>query len=306
MPPIVAVLGMHRAGTSLTAAMMQALGLRLSENLMPATEDNAMGYFEDADIVRIHDAVLEALDGRTWRTSSSMVLFPEKWTALPQIAPLKEQLKSIAREQLAASTLGWAFKDPRTAQLLPLWHEIARDLETEIRSVIVLRHPREVSESLRVRDAMNPVRGEMLWVEHYLDALLYTQAASRAYIRYDAWFDEPVSAAVKLAEKLGLPMPEETRLNGLLASLVSPGLRHHRSADDEPCYLPFTRDLYLSLMRGDEQMLQTLLPLLHLRRVYSANVVACAFEINSNVVRDQKERIEHLEQELSALRSGSA
>lgn len=273
---------MHRAGTSLTAAMLQALGVRLSENLMPASGDNAMGYFEDADIVRIHDALLESLGGRTWRTSSSMALFPENWPALPRVAPLREQLKTLVRAQLAASPAAWGFKDPRTAQLLPLWVEIARELQTEIRYVIVLRHPREVSESLHKRDAMNPVRGELLWIEHYLDALMYTKPESRAFIRYDVWFDDPLGAAGKLAGKLLLPPPDDERVRSLVASLVSAELRHHRCDEREPGYLPFTRDLYAAMLAENESVLMTLVPLLHLRRVFSSNVVTCALEINAS------------------------
>lgn len=301
MSPIIAVLGMHRAGTSLTAAMLQSVGVRLSENLMPATEDNPIGYFEDADIVRIHDALLEALGGRTWRTNSTMAPFPENWTALPQLQPLKNQLKALASRELAQSSLGWGFKDPRTAQLLPLWNEIARELNTEIRCVIVLRHPREVSGSLHARDSMNPVRGELLWVEHYLDALLYSTPANRAYVPYDAWFGNAVQTAARIAGRLGLPAPDEKRITRLASSFVAPQLRHHK-VTGEPCYLPFTGDFYAAMVREDEAMLQTLVSLLQLTRMFSASAVACALEINANVAGEMRERIARLEAELQALR----
>ena len=301
MPPVIAVLGMHRAGTSLTTAMLQSLGVRLSENLMPATEDNPIGYFEDADIVRIHDAVLESLGGRTWRTNSTMAPFPDNWMALPQVQPFKEQLKAIARRELAASPLAWGFKDPRTAQLLPLWNQIARELETDIRCVVVLRHPREVSGSLQTRDAMNPIRGELLWVEHYLDALLYSSPATRAYVNYDAWFEHAPETAAKIAGKLGLPAPDEAKVMQAVSSRVVSELRHHKVAD-EPCYLPFTRDFYAAMLREDEAMLQTLTSLLQLVRTFSASAVACALEINANIVGEQQQRITQLEAELAKLR----
>lgn len=269
---------MHRAGTSLTAAMLRALGVRLSGDLMPPTPDNPIGYFESLEIVGLHDAVLNALGGRTWRTNSSMVLFPDDWASSPQIAPLRERLKQVAATEIGASPQVWGFKDPRTAQLLPLWREIAQELQAEMRFVVVLRHPREVSESLRARDGMHPVRGEILWVEHYLDALLHTTPASRTFISYDAWFTDPVGTAQALARNLELPVPDEQGVRELLATLVSPSLRHHKTADDVPGYLPFTRDLYMAMLQGNEAMLQTMVPLLHLRRIFSANVVACAMD----------------------------
>lgn len=280
-PPIIAVLGMHRAGTSLTAGMLQALGVRLSENLMPPTEDNPAGYFEDADIVQAHEAILYALGNRTWSTSSSMIPLPEGWTSAVEVRPLRERLKRIAQKELEASTLAWAFKDPRTAQFLPLWNELARELHTEIRSVIVLRHPREVSESLRVRDRMNPVLGEILWVEHYVDALLHTNPGARAYIPYNAWFEDSHATARSLANALRLPSPDEARVRDLAATLVSPGMRHHHLSDDEPGYLPYTREFYKAMLAGDEATLRILVPQLHLRRVFSANVIACAMELSA-------------------------
>lgn len=231
-----------------------------------------------------------------------MALFPGRWTSFPQIGPLREQLKRIVQENLAKSPVAWAFKDPRTAQLLPLWHEIAKGLQSELRYVVVLRDPREVSESLRVRDAMNPVRGELLWTEHYLDALLYTTAASRAFIAYDAWFEDAQETAKKLAGKLGLSAPNDDRVRELVSSLVSTEWRHHRRNDDEPAYLPLTREFYRAMLAEDEGTLQTLIPLLHLRRAFSAKVVECAMEVNGTVTREQSERIARLEQELRTLR----
>lgn len=272
---------MHRAGTSLSAAMLQALGVRLSENLMPATPDNPIGYFEDADIVKTHEAILYALGQRTWRTSSSMIPLPDNWTTLAPVQPQRERLRAIAKRELGASATAWGFKDPRTAQMLPLWNDIARELQTEIRSVIVLRHPREVSESLRVRDGINPVLGEILWVEHYLDALLYTHPQSRTYIRYDAWFDGPVAVGNAIARKLQLPVPDDGRVRELAAKFVSPGLRHHRMSDDEPGYLPYTREFYKAMLAGDEATLQILVQQLDLRRVFSVQVIACAMELSA-------------------------
>lgn len=298
---IVAVLGMHRAGTSITAAMLQALGVRLSADLMPATEDNRIGYFESVSIVNAHDAILQAIGGRTWRTSSSMIPFPENWISLPQIQPIREHLKRIVSNEIAASPQPWAFKDPRTAQLLPLWRQIAQELGVDLRFVIVLRHPREVSQSLKARDAMNRIRGELLWVEHYLDALLYTAPGTRAFISYDAWFDDAVGAARNIAEMLCLPAPDEGRVNALKSSLVSSELRHHKEQSNGPGSLPFTSDLYSAMLRRDESMMQTLVPLLQLRRIFAAHVVACALEINVQVLGEQQERISRLEAELSAL-----
>ena len=46
-PSVLLVLGMHRSGTSALAGTFSQLGLRLGDELMPATADaNPKGYFE--------------------------------------------------------------------------------------------------------------------------------------------------------------------------------------------------------------------------------------------------------------------
>ena len=52
------VAGMHRAGTSVVARALQALGVDLGAHLMSAdVRMNARGFFEDLDLVRIDDAL---------------------------------------------------------------------------------------------------------------------------------------------------------------------------------------------------------------------------------------------------------
>lgn len=298
---IVTVLGMHRAGTSLTTAMLQALGVRLSDNLMPATEANAMGYFEAIDIVDTHDAILKAL-GRTWASSSTIAPYPADWTALPNIGGLRSRLKDIARTEIAKSSEPWGFKDPRTAQLLPLWLPIARELEAEIRYVIVLRHPREVADSLRKRDGMDPTFGELLWVEHYLDSLIYTTGSKRTFVSYDEWFDGTAGVAQRLAQALGLPPPDRDRVETLKGELVSPDLRHHRKSENEACALPFTAELYSAMLARDESTLQTLTALLQKNRGFTSQVVRCALELNADAFREQRQHLSRLEAELKLLR----
>lgn len=298
---IVAVLGMHRAGTSLTTAMLQALGVRLSDNLMPATEANAMGYFEAVDIVETHDAILAAL-GRTWASSSTIAPYRADWPMFPQIHDLRERLKNIICREIFKSREPWGFKDPRTAQLLPLWQLIARELQAEIRYVIVLRHPREVTESLRKRDAMDPLFGELLWVEHYLDALIGTSGCKRAFVAYDEWFDDTAGVGERLADALQLPAPDREKVEMLKSALVSPSLRHHRKSKNEPCALPFTSELYSAMSCRDESTLQTLMALLHSRKGFTSQVVGLTLDLNSSALREQQERLSRLEAELRALR----
>ena len=59
---IIVVLGMHRSGTSVMARALQVRGVDLGDQLMPPSKgDNEKGFWEDEDITRFDDALLETL-----------------------------------------------------------------------------------------------------------------------------------------------------------------------------------------------------------------------------------------------------
>ena len=62
---MVVVLGMHRSGTSAVAEAVVRLGVAVGDSLSMdgPSEWNPRGYFEDPELNRINDAVLEAIGG---------------------------------------------------------------------------------------------------------------------------------------------------------------------------------------------------------------------------------------------------
>ena len=87
-PRIIFVLGMHRSGTSLTTNVLSELGVSLSEDLMPATHENARGYFESQTISFLQDRILASF-GLAWDTPTSMRALPPEWWKSPSITPLR-------------------------------------------------------------------------------------------------------------------------------------------------------------------------------------------------------------------------
>src|SRR5665213_3543412 len=61
----IVVLGMHRSGTSALTGMLRHLGVVLGDNMMPPTTDNPRGYWEQADIVDLHQKTM-AGHGMAW------------------------------------------------------------------------------------------------------------------------------------------------------------------------------------------------------------------------------------------------
>ena len=59
---IIAVLGMHRSGTSAVARGLKALGVELGEHLMPpAANNNDKGFFEDVDVNALNNEILKLI-----------------------------------------------------------------------------------------------------------------------------------------------------------------------------------------------------------------------------------------------------
>ena len=64
---VVLCVGMHRSGTSLTASMLESLGIHLPGELIAADSANQSGYFENKTIVDAQEKLLQDL-GYWWPT----------------------------------------------------------------------------------------------------------------------------------------------------------------------------------------------------------------------------------------------
>ncbi len=252
--------------------MLNALGVSLSEDLMPATQHNAMGYFESLTIAKIHDDILASI-GQAWNSSESLKPFPSMWWNLPQVQPFKRQLTDLVRGEVMRAPGTWGFKDPRTARLLPLWDEIFRELHLNPRYVLVVRHPRDVAKSLYAREMVNPVYSELLWLEHYVDALSYLGDRLQAIVEYGRWFTEPIEQATEMIEALGFDVPSAEALQAVTAQFVAEQLRHHDSSGDA-CLLPFARELYDALKRRDRAQANMLCELFKVNVAFSRKLLA--------------------------------
>jgi GT2 family glycosyltransferase len=279
-PTVLFILGMHRSGTSLLAALLGALGVRLSDDLMPGNAFNERGYYESQSIAAIHDEILGALDS-SWSTSTTLNPLPNQWWKQPEIRGLKEQLKTIVRRQAHSDPATvWGFKDPRTARLLPLWDEIIAELDLDARYVLSVRDAREVAGSLSAREGMTQTLSELLWLEHNAGAIEYLGDRLHAIVRYEQWFEDPLSGARELIGRLGFEVPDENALKSAVQALVSSDLRHQR-AIDSPFSLPFTRELYDAIRVNDVSSVQTLANLFNVNAVFTQRVLSLRPQVSA-------------------------
>lgn len=220
------VLGMHRSGTSALTGMLHRLGVTLGERLMPATNDNPRGYWEHADIVKMHERLMAAL-GWGWEDTRSL---PPGFETSEAGEIARGELTALLHRDFAGVAL-WGVKDPRLCRLMPLWAPLLAAERVEPRYLLAVRHPLDVAASLATRDGIGIARGLLLWLGHLLDAERATRGTKRVIVHYEDLVGARGWRAVadRIAAELGIAWPcrDEAAVDGFLA----PELRRRRDSD---------------------------------------------------------------------------
>jgi len=220
---VIVVLGMHRSGTSLCAQILQQLGVALGGPLMSASFDNPDGFQEHLQIVECHEMLLKVLGSAYDSIRLVSPVTATFWDG-DEIAAVRTRLKDIVAEQLVRAGGVWAFKDPRTLRFLPVWKDVFDELGIRPVWVLTVRDPRAVAASLQVREGLPPALGELVWVEHYLDALRHLGPSIDAIVHYERWFSAFDAQIRLLAETIGgapIDAVEKARKS------IKVALRHH-------------------------------------------------------------------------------
>lgn len=225
-PLVVCILGKSRSGTSLTARVVNLLGVSLGprDRLMPSADgNNSAGFWELQGIAYANERVLSTLAGTqmgdAWRYPPRL---REGWERDPRIATEYAAARELLRESFAGAD-AWGWKDPRTCLTLPFW----RRLMPEPRYVICIRHPLDVAASLSVRDSVPRDEALALWVLYMSHAVLNTRGTRRLVVAHESYFDSWERQAERLARFLDLPHPSREQRDAI-AGHLDERLWHHR------------------------------------------------------------------------------
>lgn len=249
----VCVLGAPRSGTSLTARILNILGVYLGseEELMePAGGNNPAGFWEHEGIADLNEDILATLGyapRQRWRYPPPL---EDGWEHDPRLESHRQAARSMLERSFAGRPL-WGWKDPRTSLTLPFWREAlaqTAQVEARMRYAICVRHPLDVAASLEARDGMEPEEAVRLWLRYMSQAIVQTSGQPRAFVSYEGYFPGWEEQATRLAKFLGLPAPGRAQSNAIAAHLDS-GLWHHREATREAS--PATAEMHLGA-GGDE------------------------------------------------------
>lgn len=196
----VAIMGLHRGGTSAVAGVIHALGFYMGNDLLPPSEHNPKGYFESRKMMELHTAMM---GGDVW---------DPKIDVQPHLDDYEEALASFEKHE------PWAVKDPRFCYLLPYLQQYYDQL------VVVLRSVEEAAQSLHVRGGHTSLEALKL-IEEYESRMYESrnafprQVISVHYCELEQW---PFTKTQALAGQLGVTFYASA------ANTIDPALRHWR------------------------------------------------------------------------------
>jgi len=227
----ICVLGAHRSGTSLITRALNLLGVWLGEekDLMRPLPENPEGFWERLDFYHLQNRLL-ALMKRSWDATTPL---PESWHKAAEVRPLKDELVALVKESFSGRLL-WAWKDPRTCLLLPLWKDVLAELGIGLKIVFVVRNPLDVARSLEKRNGFTIDKGLGVWFNNTIAALQGIEGLEVVFLSYDRFLDDWETELKRCAAGLGITWPtDEPALRAEMEPFVRRDLRHGVSGLDE-------------------------------------------------------------------------
>ena len=228
---VIAVIGMHRSGTTVAVRALQALGAGLGDNLSTQpSPDNAKGHWEDQDVLRLNEELLDTLALR-WE-----LIGTDDGTLMeaPGLQPLVERARALVRAKVAESTV-WAFKDPRTVRLWSFWRRVLlEDDEFHPGFVWMIRRPWAVAQSLAHRNGFGSLQSHLLWLNHNLAPFADIAANPHVVVDYDRLLDQPRQEMERMAGALALQSTLGQVVEEFIGGFLDPDFRHFGPAGEVP------------------------------------------------------------------------
>jgi hypothetical protein len=212
----VPVLGMHRSGTSMVSRMLEmgGVGFGAPESLAGPGADNEHGYWENIEIRKINEELLQHCGG-DWRGPP---VFPADGFSGKEFDALRERAVASLK-LLSRSAACWSMKDPRMSLLLPFWRPL---LASPSRAILCLRHPSAVAASLGKRNKISPELASFLWQEYVASACEGLVGAEVLVVSYEGVLAAPQAEAQRCARffaGFGVSLNEEAMVDAISALL---------------------------------------------------------------------------------------
>jgi hypothetical protein len=224
--PCVAVVGMHRSGTSAAAGLLVSLGLAgpTVDDLVPENSSNERGHWESLAVILCNKKLLRARDVYGYAP-------PQPQSTWSDVANY-QVLRSDAAEWYTASFSGTpiVMKDPRLCLTLPFWRDA---LPAPMVAILVLRDPLQVARSLQKRDNLPMSLGLALWDRYLRSASFGLEGLPVQVVDYDRLLADPrrgTSEAVEFLASVGIDVAPAAFEAGVQS--LDQNLRHHLGEED--------------------------------------------------------------------------
>jgi hypothetical protein len=212
---IVVVLGAGRTGTSLLMQILEKLGLNVSEEMTPPSEQNLQGGYEDSQVYDIHTKILQTLG------VNQMFPLPEGWIDDPCIEKIQKELLGIIKNQVNKASTIWGVKDPRFTMFLPMWHSIFNRAKVIPHYILAVREPASVVRSMKMQYNTRESLAELYWMQQNCDAL-HNTGGNCFIVHYEEWFDKSTEIAEELANYTGLVKHLPGNITDVLTDIIRP------------------------------------------------------------------------------------
>jgi hypothetical protein len=231
-PRLILVVGAGRSGTSAFSGAVAGLGYAVPQPEIASDDTNPRGFGEPRWAVGFHSAMMRPdrvgnLDAR-----------PYAWK-LTRAAGEREESIATLRTWLAEQFDQHdrvVVKDPRTAWFLPLWKQVAAELEIEAAFVTMLRPPAEVVASARRWYSEGHHETSRLggWANVLLRTENLTRHSNRAFVRYSDLLADWKRTLKRIDRSLdlGLDLRDRTAVANV-EGWLDPGLRRERDTLDD-------------------------------------------------------------------------
>ena len=216
---------MHRSGTSAITRVLNILGAKLPEELLPPAPGNLLGHWEPIKLVAFNDRLLEAVGSR-WDDHRYLEF---DLLNVKQLSALKVELRQLIIEAYGDAPL-FIIKDPRISRFVGFYREVLEEMGIEIVTLLPLRNPLEVAHSLHARDGHAIRDGLLLWTGHVLAGESGSRGPKRLVFSFERLFQEPgevVNEIRALSGRISRRF-DGTRMRDAL-SFVQSGERHQVS-----------------------------------------------------------------------------
>lgn len=189
----IAVLGLHRGGTSAVAGALHHLGVFMGDDLLPPSKTNPKGYFESRAFVEAHTAMM----GGGWK-NPDILGFNDTIT--------KERYRKMVEGMMEHEV--WAIKDPRLCYVLPALIQVLPE-DYDLRIVAVHRDLLAVTSSLFDRGGHTWVEAQQITIRYMRVMLKTLNDCGKPYnmVHFPSFVQCPDGGAI--ARSLGIPASSE-------------------------------------------------------------------------------------------------